>query len=311
MGTTTFDPGLTQQYGAPLRRIIEKDGRFNVLRRGTTWRDLHPYLYLIDARWPWFLALLFLSYLAANTVFALVYYLLGPGTLAGGDAPTAWGRFLNAFFFSAHTLSTVGYGSIAPKSTSANLVAAFEAMAGLMGFAVATSLLYGRFSRPSARLGFSESILISPYRDRTGLQFRIVNRRANALMEVEAKVLLMTVEGAPGNLKRTYHTLTLERSSIHFLALTWTVVHPIDDESPLAGLTASDLARLQAEFLILIKAYDETFSQVVHARYSYRYEEVLWARRFAPAFHVDPLGDLVLDIEQVGTLVPVESETAV
>lgn len=304
MGDTAFDPGLTQQFGAPLRRIIEKDGRFNVVRRGTTWRDRHPYLHLIDAGWLEFLAILFFSYLAANALFALAYFALGPGALAGGEAPTAWGRFLSSFFFSAHTLSTVGYGSIAPKSTPANLLAAFEAMLGLMGFAVATSLLYGRFSRPSVRLGFSHNIVVAPYGDRTSLQFRIVNRRANTLMEVEAKMLLMTVEGAPGGLKRSYHPLSLERPSVYFLPLTWTIVHPIDEQSPLWGMTAADLARLQAEFLILVKAYDDTFSQTVHSRHSYRYEEVLWGRRFAPAFQVDADGDLVLEADMVGALFP-------
>jgi inward rectifier potassium channel len=287
-----------------LRRVINKDGSFNVIRRGTTWRDLHPYLYLINAGWPWFLTLLFLSFVTANTLFALAYFSLGPGQLAGGDAPSTAGRFLKAFFFSAHTLSTVGYGNIAPQTVASNFLSAFEAMVGLMGFAVATGLLYGRFSRPSARIGFSASMLVAPYRGGTSLQFRILNQRANLLMEVEAKVLLMTVEGPQDDLKRTYHTLTLERSGIQFLPLTWTVVHPIDEQSPLAGRTAADLESLQVEFLILIKGYDDSFSQTVHTRYSYRYDELLWGQRFAPAFHVDSVGDLVLDTDRVGALAP-------
>ncbi len=302
----TFDPGLTQQFTAPLRRVINKDGSFNVVRRGTTWRHLHPYLHLINARWPWFLAVLFLSFVTVNTLFALAYFSLGPGQLAGGDAPSNAGRFLKALFFSAHTLSTVGYGNIAPQTVASNFLSAFEAMVGLMGFAVATGLLYGRFSRPSARIGFSPSMLVAPYRGGTSLQFRILNQRANLLMEVEAKVLLMTVEGPLDDLKRTYHALALERSGVQFLPLTWTVVHPIDAQSPLAGRTAADLESLQAEFLILIKGYDEAFSQTVHTRYSYRYDELLWGQRFAPAFHVDPLGDLVLDTDRVGALAPAD-----
>ena len=304
MQKPAFDPGLTQKYTGHLRRVINKDGTFNVRRRGATWRDFHPYLHLIGLGWVPFFGVLFLGYLVVNTLFALAYFSLGPGALAGGEAPGAWTRFLNCFFFSAHTLSTVGYGNIAPKGTTAIFLAAFEAMLGLMGFAVATSLLYGRFSRPSVRLGFSENIVVAPYGDRTSLQFRIVNRRANTLMEVEAKVLLMTVEGAPGELKRSYHPLPLERPSVYFLPLTWTIVHPIDERSPLWGMTAADLTRLQAEFLILIKAYDDTFSQTVHSRRSYRYEEVLWGRRFAPAFQVDPDGDLVLEADMVGALFP-------
>jgi inward rectifier potassium channel len=300
MENSSFDPGLTQQFTSPLRRVINKDGSFNVVRRGTTWRDFHPYLRLINARWLWFLAVLFLGFVAVNTLFALAYLSLGPEQLAGGDAPTASGRFLKVFFFSAHTLSTVGYGNISPTTTASNFLSAFEAMAGVMGFAVATGLLYGRFSRPSARIGFSPNMLVAPYRDGRSLQFRILNQRANLLMEVEAKVLLMTVEGVQGNLKRTYHALPLERPGVQFLPLTWTVVHPIDEQSPLAGKTAQDLERLQAELLILIKGYDDTFSQVVHTRYSYRYDELLWDQRFVPAFYVDPGGDLVLELDKVG-----------
>src|SRR5437588_4749516 len=199
-----FDPGLTQQFNAPLRRIINKDGSFNVHRRGTTWRDFHPYLHLIRIGWPGFLMLVFVAYFSVNLVFALAYYWLGPEQLAGAEAPTAFGRFLNDFFFSAHTLSTVGYGSIAPKGIQANVVAALESLVGVLGFAIATGLLYGRVSRPSARIGFSDNLLVSPYQDITSLQFRVVNRRVNDLMELEARLLLMTVESRDGKAVREY-----------------------------------------------------------------------------------------------------------
>jgi inward rectifier potassium channel len=168
-----FDPGLTQKFNAPLRRAINKDGSFNVHRRGTTWHDFHPYLHLINIGWAHFLGWLFLGYVAVNTIFALVYYWLGPGELAGGDAATKAGRFFNCFFFSAHTLSTVGYGSISPKGFGANVVAALESLAGVLGFALATGLLFGRVSRPSAKIGFSGNMLITPYQDITSLQFRV------------------------------------------------------------------------------------------------------------------------------------------
>ena len=300
MQNPSFDPGLTQQVTAPLRRIINKDGQFNVHRRGTTWRDVHPYLHLINLSWPAFLGTLLLGYLVVNTVFAGVYFALGPDQLAGGDAPTAWGRFLNGFFFSAHTLSTVGYGNISPKSMTANVVAAFEALVGVLGFAVATGLLFGRVSRPSARIGFSENMAVSPYQDVTSLQFRVVNRRANSLMELETKLMLMTVDRKDGKVQRTYKLLNLEREQVLFMPLTWTVVHPIDRESPLWGLTAKDLEDAQAELLILIKGYDDTFSQTVLTRHSYRHDEILWDRKFAPAFFVDDEGDLVLELKKVG-----------
>lgn len=302
----TFDPGLTQQYTGTLRRAINKDGTFNVERRGTGWRDIHPYLFLISMPWPAFLALVFAAYLAVNTVFAIIYYSLGPGHLQGGDAPDKLGRFLNAFFFSAHTLTTVGYGNIAPGAISANIVAVIEALIGLLGFALATGILFGRFSRPSARIGFSESALVAPYEGRTSLQFRILNRRPNALMEMEATVILMLVEGEPGKQKRTFQTLPLERSTIDFLALTWTVVHPIDESSPLFGKTKQDSEQKQAEIIILIKGFDETFSQGVRARYSYRFDEIVWNAKFTPAFEFDQTGNMVLNIDKVGNHVSVE-----
>ena len=302
MRTPAFDPGLTQQFTAPFRRVIKKDGSFNVHRRGETWRDFHPYLHLINMSWPAFLASLFLGYMVVNLLFAVTYFALGPGELAGAEAATAGGRFLNTFFFSTHTLSTVGYGNISPKGTGANLVASFEALAGVLGFAIATGLLYGRVSRPSAKIGYSANMLIAPYQEGTSLQFRVVNRRRNDLMELEARVMLMSVEIRDGRPTRKYELLKLEREKVLFLPLTWTVVHPIDESSPLRGLTAADLERLQVEVMILIKGYDDTFSQTVLSRYSYRFDEVVWHKRFAPAFEVDPEGDLVLSLHRVGEI---------
>lgn len=300
MRQATFDPGLTQTFTSPLRRAINKDGSFNVHRRGTTWRDFHPYLHLINMGWFWFFGTLFLAYILINLVFAAIYFQLGPGQLEGAASATQAGRFWNCFFFSTHTLSTVGYGNISPHGTGANVVASAEALLGVLGLAVATGLLFGRVSRPSARIGFSDHVLIAPYQDTTSLQFRVVNRRANDLVDIEARVMLMTVEMREGLPMRKYDLLRLERPQVMFLPLTWTVVHPIDRDSPLWGKTADDLNKLQAEIMVLLKAYDDTFSQTVLARYSYRFDEFLWHRRFAPAFKVDAEGDLVLELKKVG-----------
>jgi inward rectifier potassium channel len=301
-----FDPGFTQQYRGNLRRIINPDGHFNVHRRGTTWRDIHPYLFMINASWAVFAALVLAGYAAANLVFALIYYGIGVEHLRGAEAVTPFGRFFEAFFFSAQTLTTVGYGSLAPQGILTDTVAAFEALMGLMAFALATGLLFGRFSRPVARIAFSKQMVVAPYRGGISLQFRIANRRSNNLMELEARILLMTVEQGDGQFLRKYKSLSLERSSVQFLPLTWTIVHPIDETSPLWGKTAEDLARLETEFLILIKGFDDTFFQTVHVRYSYRFEEIVWGARFAPAFEVDPRGDMVLELERLSELRPPE-----
>ena len=302
MRRTAYDPGLTQQFTGAVHRIINKDGSFNVRRRGGSWRDFHPYLILINMGWLGFLAALLAGYLTVNTLFAAAYYAIGTNQLQGADAATAGGRFLNAFFFSSHTLSTVGYGNIAPRGLEAEGLSSFEALVGVLGFAVATGLLFGRVSRPSARLGFSEEMAAAPYQDGMSLQFRLVNRRPNSLMEIEARVMLMTVDPADSGLRRNYTMLRLERSQVLFLPLTWTIVHPIDKESPLWEKTPEDLAAQQAEVLILIKAYDDTFNQTVLVRHSYRHDEIVWGRRFAPAFYVDGHGDLVVELRKVGEL---------
>jgi inward rectifier potassium channel len=301
MQKPTFDPGLTQQFTGMLRRSINKDGSFNVYRRGGSWRNFHPYLHLLNMRWSRFFVVVMLGYVAINLLFALVFFALGPGGVKGAEGATELDRFLNDFFFSTYTLTTVGYGNMVPATMAANIAASLEALAGLMFVALGTGLLFGRFSRPSAKIAFSERMLVAPYQDRESLQFRIVNLRANILMELQANLMLMTVEGAPGQQVRRFQPLTLERDAISFLPLTWTVVHPIDETSPLYGKRAGDLERLQSEFVILIKGFDDTFSQVVHARYSYRYDEVTWQAKFDPAFEFDSNGNMVLNVDRVSS----------
>jgi inward rectifier potassium channel len=298
-----FDPGLTQQYTASLRRAINHDGTFNVVRRGTSWRDIHPYLHLVSASWPAFFGIVFLGYILINVAFAAVYYLLGPDAVYSGGTPG--GRYLLDLFFSSQTLTTVGFGTISPHSAAANAVAGIEAMIGLLGFAVATGVMFGRVSRPSARIGFSERALVSPYQEGSAFQFRIVNRRANTLMELEVTVTLMRVAPVNGRLQREFEVLKLERRKILFFPLTWTIVHPIESNSPLFGKTAQDLQAMQAEFLILVKGWDETFSQTVHQRFSYRYDEILWGVKFTPAFEIDRNGDMVLEVNRVGAYIKV------
>src|SRR5580698_7016620 len=304
MQKPTFDPGLTTQYNGPLSRVINPDGSFNVIRKGTDWRDVHPYLHLVSVSWTRFFTTILTAYILVNAIFATVYFLLGPnainGTMRDG---TASDRFFQCLFFSSQTVTTVGFGAIAPANPAANFVAAFEALCGLLGFAVATGLLFGRVSRPSARIGFSGKALISPYQDGTSFQFRMVNRRANTLIEPSATLMLMTVDRTNGSSRRDFRLMKLERPSIMLFPLTWTIVHPIAAESPLFGKTHDDLEAVQAEFMILIKAWDETFAQTVHQRFSYRYSEIVWGGKFTPAFGVDEKGDLQVHVDKVGAFV--------
>jgi inward rectifier potassium channel len=299
MKQESFDPGLTTQFSGELGRTINPDGSFNVRRTGLRWRDANPYLTLIDTTWPRFLFVVFAGFLIINLIFAAIYLMIGIHHLKGLESEL--NDFTNAFFFSVHTMTTVGYGNVYPEGLWANVTSSIEAATGLMTFAIATGLLYGRFSKPSARIIYSRNALIAPYQDGTSLQFRITNARTNTLMNMEARVLLMTVD-SEGQHKRDFFDLKLERPKIYFFALTWTVVHPIDESSPFYGKTQEDLARLSAEVLILIQGFDDTFSQVVHSRYSYRHNEFVWGAKFVPSFKVDSKGALVVDLDRISEM---------
>lgn len=312
MEKPAFDPGLTQQYVGTLNRTLNPDGQFNVRRKGATWRDAHPYLFLISTSWLKFAATLIAAFFVANAIFTLLYLAIGVEHLKGAESRSVGSKILAAFFFSTDTLTTLGSGSIWPNGVAANALAAAEAATGVAGLAIATSLLFGRFSRPSARIGFSENMVVAPYMGGKSLQFRTVNRRKNDIIELEVKVLLMTVEWVEGRHVRRYFPLELERDRVLFLALTWTIVHPITESSPLLGKTAEELRDLQAEVMVMIKGFDETFGQIVYSRRSYRYDEIRWEARFAPAFEVDERnGDLLLELDRVGAVQTIQIEPEV
>ena len=300
MKKESFDPGLTTKFSGDLRRTINADGSFNVKRAGLRWRDANPYLMLIDTTWTRFLLFVLIGFLTVNMIFAWFYLMIGIENLKGLESDM--GPFANAFFFSVHTLTTVGYGNVYPQGPWANTISSIEAATGLMVFAIATGLLYGRFSRPSARIVYSKNAIVAPYQDGTSLQFRVTNARRNVLMNVEARVLLMTVDRVDGELRRSFIDLPLERRTVYFFALTWTIVHPIDAESPFFGKTREDLEKESAEILVLLQAFDDTFSQEVHSRYSYRNDEFVWGAKFTPSFKVDAKGDLVVEVDRINDL---------
>ena len=307
MHKPSFDPGFTEKYRGGLNRIINPTGEFNVRRRGTTWRDVHPYLFMLNASFPVFATLIFGGFLIANVLFALIYVKIGVQHLQGADLSTPLSRFLSAFFFSAQTFTTVGYGRISPNGVLTNLVASLQALLGLMALAIGTGLLFGRFSRPAARVAFSKQMLVAPYQGGTSLQFRVANRRSNNLMEIEARLIMGTVEPTDNEPVRRYTTLRLERHLVQFLPLSWTIVHPIDEASPLWGQGPEYFTKHQAEFLVTIKAFDDTFFQTVHVRHSYRFEEIVWGARFVPAFEPDAHGEMVLDLRKLSEIAPVEN----
>ena len=280
--------------------IMNRDGSTNIKRKGLPiFRYADTYNSLITMSWSKFLFLILIAYLVINTLFAYLYMLIGINHL-NGVVLGAWiNNFFDAFFFSAQTISTVGYGHISPSGFLTSLLAAIESMLGLLSFALATGLLYGRFSRPSAKIKYSENMVIAPFDTGEALMFRLANYRSNQLIEIEAQVLFSMNVNENGNVIRRYWPLNLERSKISILTLSWTVVHPINDESPLWGLNAGDLDENKAEIVIFLKAFDDTFSQTVHSRTSYNHDRVVWKAKFKSAIETDENGILTLDMGKI------------
>lgn len=298
------DPGLGEKY-IRNKRVINKDGSFNVTRSGLDSSGRNMYQYLINMSWLRFIGLIFGLYIVSNVLFALVYVAIGIEEFTGIDEHNAVGGFLGAFYFSTQTMTTVGYGAISPAGHLASTVAAIEAFVGFSGFALFTGLMYGRFSKPNARLLYSNNALIAPYQDGWSLQFRVVNRRSNVLMEMEARMMISFLDHETGT--RKYYTLPLESSFIHFFPLNWTIVHKIDEESPLDGLTQQDFIDRDAELLILLKGFDDTFGQTVHSRYSYRFDEIVFNARFVKAYDTDEHGHTVMNIQDIHKHEPVRT----
>src|SRR5215212_3802741 len=263
------------------RRLLNRDGTFTAKRTGLHfWESLSAYHYLLTISWPKFFGFVVGSYLVANAVFAGVYVLAGDGALTGTHATTFGSRFAERFFFSVHTLATIGYGTIAPKTLASNVIVTIETLIGLVGVAVMAGISFARFSRPVANILFSRNAVIAPYRGGRAFMFRIVNRRSNQLVDLEIKVMLSRRKRDAVS-DREFILLTLERDRVSFFPLAWTVVHPIDAASPLQRWTEEEVMECDAEFLILLNGFDETFSQTVHTRSSYKADEIVWGARFA------------------------------
>jgi inward rectifier potassium channel len=282
-------------------RFLNRDGTFNVQRTGIrqlSTRNL--YHFLLTMSWAQFLGLVLLLYFLSNVGFGLFYTLLGAESIVDTSAIPIENIFLRGFFFSVQTFATIGYGTIHPVGIVPNLLVTIESYYSLLANALITGLVFARFSRPTAKIIFSETAVIAPYRKNSGFMFRLVNSRKNQLIEVKAQVLLSRFIEKNETTTRTFDLLKLERESVSFLPLAWTIVHPIDEQSPMFGLTEDDFEKSDVEILVILSAMDETFAQMVHTRSSYKLKEIKFGYKFANLYNEIEAGEPIsIDIRKL------------
>ncbi len=282
-------------------RFLNRDGTFNVQRTGIRQiSTLNLYHFLLTMSWTQFLGLVLLLYFLSNIFFGLFYSFLGAEAIVDTSTTPTVNVFLRGFFFSVQTFATIGYGTIHPVGVVPNLLVTIESYYSLLANALITGLVFARFSRPTAKIIFSDTAVIAPYRDATGLMFRLVNSRKNQLIEVAAQVLFTRFVEENGNLTRRFDLLKLERERVSFLPLAWTVVHPIDEKSPMFGLTKKDFENSDVEILIVLSAMDETFAQTVHTRSSYKAKEIKFGYKFTNLYNDIETGEPIsIDIRKL------------
>jgi inward rectifier potassium channel len=287
----------------PPIHIQVRDGKFEIMGMGawhSYWRD--PYHLLLTIPWTGFLILICTFYITINALFALAY-------LIGGDciANARPGSFLDVFFFSVQTLASIGYGAMYPKTTYANIIVTIEAMIGLVGIAVMTGLAFARFSRPTARVLFSRVAVITSHDAMPTLIFRTANQRRNMILEAQMRVYLMRDDVTQeGQFMRRLYDLKLLRNQTPSFTLSWSVMHVIDEFSPLYGMTPESLTQTNTMLIISLSGIDETVAQVVHARHSYAANEILWNNQFVDIFHHTADGHRYIDYNRFHDVLPLD-----
>ena len=291
------NPGLASSFKRRTKRVINKDGSFNVYRTGSKKRILDIYQHVINIKWRWFFLYVLFFYFSINFIFAIIYSALGKDALNCFGESGFINRIPCAFYFSVQTFTSVGYGGIIPMSNLANFISSIEALIGLIGFAIITGTLYGRFSKPVAKLEFSNYALVTPSESGSSFQFKLVNRRNSQMMNLETTVIYTSIIEKNGTISRDYQRLDLRLSKILFFPLSWTVVHDIDKNSPLFGKTEQDLEEEFGEFLVHVKGHDEVYGSEVNKRLSYLYDEVKWGYGFKRNFETDEEGIINLNLD--------------
>lgn len=264
-----------------------------------------PYHLVLTLSWPRFFAALVLLFVLVNLAFGTAYWLL-PGSVANARA----GAFFDYFFFSIETLATVGYGVMSPASTAGHILASLEILAGMVGIAITTGLVFARFSKPTARILFSERAVIRDFDGARMLMLRIANERHNRIVEATATLSLVRVEiNAQSESFVRIHDLRLVRERTPVFALTWTLMHPIDQHSPLYGLDAAQLAASRSRVLVSITGHDETLAAPVYAGNSYAAEDLVFDSRFVDILSLTPDGQQQIDLTRFHDIEPAVAES--
>jgi inward rectifier potassium channel len=254
---------------------------------------------LLRTSWWTLIAIITSTFLILNAAFALVY------VEVGGVANAQPGSFVDAFFFSVETMATIGYGAMYPASHAANVVMVVESIVGLLVTALATGLVFVRFSLTRARIVFAQRAAIGVMDGFPTLMVRLGNDRSNQIYDARLR-LMMTTSSHTAEGVAWYRTsdLTLVRDHAPALARSWTLLHRIDESSPLHGQTPESLAKVEAEFLVTVSGTDDTSLQPIHARWTYEHFSVVWGARLADILSESPDGNVVLDLRHFHELTP-------
>lgn len=289
------DPGIGYKSKIGAQRLINNDGTSNIIHQNSFSGFSDLYTYLISISWGMFFLYVFMGYIMVNAMFALAYLGIGIDEITDPSG-SVFQDFLNACYFSAQSLTTVGYGAMSPKGTGSSILAAFEALIGLLSFSFITGLLYGRFSKPTPSVEFSDKVILRNFDGGTALMFRLMNIRKSMMIEPNIQVTMSIPElNKKGEVKRSFFVLELERDNIMYLPTMWTIVHKINDESPLANYSPEELKTLNAELFVLVNYYEQSFTQKLYQLYNYSLNNLEVNKKFVSTINYNDDGFVVLD----------------
>lgn len=278
--------GFSPNTNAEGERLTNKDGSINLRKIGVPFYEkISVYHTMLRMSRTVFILTVFSVYTTINLIFAMIYFSLGPESLSGTQsAESAIDRFLQAFFFSSQTLTTVGYGHISPSGFVTNVIASLESFIGIMSFALVTGMFYARFSHPEAFIRFSHNFLVAPFKGGRALMFRMATFKNNHLTDAEAQITAAVRVEENGKIVTKFYPLILEINRINSLALSWTVVHPLDAKSPFLDYSEQDFYENKIELMVTIKAFDDHFSNTVQQRTSYNRDEMVYGAKYVPMY---------------------------